>query len=400
MTSTARLLMVSFDAVGSQDIDRLLTFPNFSALCRRGTLVRDVSSVFVSNTYPTHTTIQTGVLPGTHGIMDNDFQEPSNKTEKWRFHVKNIRVRTLTDEAAKAGKTVCTVLYPVTGGSKSIRYNFVEIAGHIPVWQRIKHTSQYGSTGFVLSSLLRFGHRMMSKKPEALDLFTTATACSAIERKKPDLTMVHLLMADLQKHHFGPNSPEAEEALHQLDNRLGELMASLQKAGLSDSTSIIVFSDHNCCAVHTAIKPNELLTKYGLSYSDAYFHSAGGCCFLRIYNQQKKAEISAFVQDSLLSPGFDRLLTAEEMYTSGADSEFAYGFAAGSGYCFGSFESGQHGYTLDRDQYYTFYLAAGGNVPVNEVRTGGSLLNICPLAVDLLELEPWPMEGENRIFKR
>src|SRR5665647_154879 len=158
MTSNKRLLMVSFDAVGSQDIDVLLTLPNFASLCARGTLVREVSSVFVSNTYPTHTTIQTGVLPRTHGIMDNDFQEPSNKTEKWRFHVKNIRVRTLTDEAAKAGKTVCTVLYPVTGGSKNIRYNFVEIAGHIPVWQRIKYTVQYGSAGFELFSLLRYGH--------------------------------------------------------------------------------------------------------------------------------------------------------------------------------------------------------------------------------------------------
>ena len=392
--------MVSFDAVGSQDIDELLTLPNFASLCARGTLVREVSSVFVSNTYPTHTTIQTGVLPRTHGIIDNDFQEPSNKEERWRFHVKYIQARTLIDEAAKAGKTVCTVLYPVTGGSPNIRFNFVEIAGHLPALLRIGRMLRYGSTGYVMSAFLRFGRLMLTRDHAGLDLFTTAIACDTIRRRKPDLTMVHLLNADLEKHHFGPDSPEAWESLHQLDNRLGELIASLQKAGLYDTTSIIVFSDHNCCAVHTAIQPNELLIKYGLSYSDAYFHSAGGCCFLKINNQQKKSEIAAFVQDSLSNPGFARLLTAEEMYASGADDEFAYGFAAGSGYCFGSFETGQHGYTLDRDQYYTFYLAAGGKVPVNEVRTGGSLLNICPLAVDLLELEPWPMEGENRIFKR
>ena len=400
MTRNERLLMVSFDAVGSQDIDVLLTLPNFASLCARGTLVREVSSVFVSNTYPTHTTIQTGVLPRTHGIIDNDFKEPGQKGERWRFHVKYIQARTLIDEAAKAGKTVCTVLYPVTGGSPNIRFNFVEIAGHLPALLRIGRMLRYGSTGYVMSAFLRFGRLMLTHDHAGLDLFTTAIACDTIRRRKPDLTMVHLLNADLEKHHFGPDSPEAGESLHQLDNRLGELISSLQKAGLYDSTSIIVFSDHNCCTVHTAIKPNELLSKYGLSYSDAYFHSAGGCCFLRIYNQQKKTEISAFVQDSLLSPGFARLLTAEEMYTSGADSEFAYGFAAADGFCFGTFEAGQHGYTLDRDQYYTFYLAAGGKVPVNEVRTGGSLLNICPLAVDLLELEPWPMEGENRIFKR
>jgi len=400
MTSNAHLLMVSFDAVGSQDLDLLLSFPNFSSLCRRGTLVRDVSSIFVSNTYPTHTTIQTGVLPRTHGIIDNDFQEPSGKGEKWRFEAKNILARTLTDEAAKAGKTICTVLYPVTGGSAAIRYNFVEIAGHVSPLRRIGRMLRYGSTGYVLSSLFRYGYLMFSAKAESLDIFTAAIACGTIEHKKPDLTMVHLLNADLEKHHFGPGSPQAMESLRHLDDRLGELLASVEKAGLSDSTSVIVFSDHNCCPVHTAIKPNEFLPKAGLTYSDAFFHTAGGCCFLKQYNPLRKDEIAAFVSRFLAEPFVSRLLTPDEMSESGADREFTYGFSASDGYCFGGFEAGQHGYTLDRDNYHTFYLAAGGKVPKDKAKTGGSLLNICPLAVDLLELEPWPMEGENLIFTK
>lgn len=391
--------MVSFDAVGSQDIDVLLTLPNFASLCARGTLVREVSSVFVSNTYPTHTTIQTGVLPRTHGIIDNDFKEPGQKGERWRFHVKYIQARTLIDEAAKAGKTVCTVLYPVTGGSPNIRFNFVEIAGHLPALLRIGRMLRYGSTGYVMSAFLRFGRLMLTRDHAGLDLFTTAIACDTIRRRKPDLTMVHLLNADLEKHHFGPDSPEARESLHQLDKRLGDLIASVEEAGLTDTTSIIVFSDHNCCAVHTAIKPNDVLLQSGLSFSDAYFHSAGGCCFLKLYNPQNKDRITAFVESYLKEPFVDRLLTPVEMNESGADREFAYGFAASPGYCFGNFEAGQHGYALDRDLYHTFYLAAGKNVPQGDKKTGGSLLNICPLAVDLLGLTPWPMEGENLLFK-
>jgi len=400
MASTARLLMVSFDAVGDQDVDLLLTLPNFSALCARGTLVREVSSVFVSNTYPAHTTIQTGVLPRTHGIVDNDFQEPSARGEKWRFHVRDIKAGTLTDEAARAGKTVCTVLYPVTGGSKSIRYNFVEIAGHIPPIRRAARMLRYGSAGFVLSGIFRFGNKMLSGKADALDLFTTAVACSAIESKKPDLTMVHLLDADMQKHHFGPLSPEAIDAVTRLDKRLGDLIDSLKAGGIFESTSIIVFSDHNCRSVHTSVKPNNNLIKSGLSLTDAYFHTSGGCCFLKISNIQRKDDIAAFVDNFLAEPFVERLLTSGEMNESGADREFDCGFSASDGYCFGDFEAGQHGYTLDRDLYHTFYLAAGGNVPKAKVQKGGSLLNICPLAVDLLEIEPWPMEGENLIFKR
>ena len=118
MTSRQKLLMISFDAVGDQDVDALLHMQNFRKLCQSGTLVRKVSSIFISNTYPTHTTIQTGVLPETHGIFDNDIQIPGNKYETWRFHVSNISpgVKTLPDEATKAGKTVCSILFPVTGG--------------------------------------------------------------------------------------------------------------------------------------------------------------------------------------------------------------------------------------------------------------------------------------------
>lgn len=390
--------MVSFDAVGDQDIDLLLTQPNFSELCRRGTLVREVSSVFVSNTYPTHTTIQTGVLPKTHGIVDNVFQAPSIKRDKWRFDVNHIRVKTLPGEAKRAGKTVCSVLFPVTGGSPDIRYNFVEIAGERPVFERIFFMLRYGSTGFVLSALLRFLHLMVTKDPAGLDRFTSAIACDAIKRKKPDLTMVHLLEADYEKHHFGPDSPQAKAAVKQLDIRLGELLESLDRAGLSDSTSILVFSDHNCRNVHTNVWPNDILKKYGLPFSAAYFHTAGGCCFLKLYDQQKKSEAAAFVEKFLSEPSVQRLLTPHEMQESGGDQEFDYGFAAADGFCFGEFERGQHGYPLDRDHYHTFYLAAGKNVPQGEVKTGGSLLNICPLAADLLEIEPWPMEGKNLVF--
>ncbi len=398
MKSTPKLLMVSFDAVGDQDLELLLTLPNFSALCRRGTLVREVSSVVVSNTYPTHTTIQTGVHPRTHGVFDNEIHEPFVKGENWRFESKNIKVKTLSDAAAAAGRTVCTVLYPVTGGSPSIRYNFVEIAGRRPLLQRIHYMLRFGSTGFMLRSLLRYMHPGMLHNPKALDVFTAAIACNTIERKKPDLTMVHLLNADSNKHDYGPETPQATEALHNLDARLGDLLASVEKTGMSDSTSVIVFSDHNCCPVHTSVSPNELLKEAGLSYSDAFFHTAGGTCFLRLYNRDRLREITDFVMEFQKKPFIARLLNPDEMYTSGADSDFIYGFSAAPGYCFGEHLKGQHGYTLDRDLYHTFYLAAGNRVPESEVKKGGSLLNICPLAVDLLELDPWEMEGQNTVF--
>lgn len=399
MTNSPGLLMISFDAVGDQDIDFLLTLPNFSALCSRGTLVREVSPIFVSNTYPTHATIQTGVLPKEHGVFDNDFQSPSIHISKWRFHVGNIRVKSLPDEATKAGKTVSSILFPVTGGANA-RFNFPEIPGHVPIWQRVWHTFHYGSAGFVASCLLRYGYLLRYFKTSQIDDFGTAAACGIIRRKRPDLVMVHLLDADDTKHRFGPRSSTSRKSLVRLDARLGKMMNAIGAAGLKDSMSILVFSDHNCCDVHTSIRPNRILRNYGISSKDAYFHCSQGSCFLRITNPQKTEQITDFVRKFLEMPGVDRLLTPDEMQQSGATPEYACGFSAASGYCFGRKQLGQHGYTLDRPNYYTFYAAAGKNIPQGEVKTGGSLLNICPLAVDLLEMEAWSMEGNNELFSR
>lgn len=399
MAKNSHLLMVSFDAVGDQNIDRLLGMPNFSSLCARGTLVRKVSSVLVSNTYPTHTTIQTGVLPRTHGVFDNEIKAPQFKSEQWRYHVKNIRVRTLPDEATKAGKTVCSVLFPVTGGA-NIRYNFPEMAGHINPVTRGWRTVRYGSTGFVMGSLLRRGRLLKKFETIDLDCFTTAVTCDTIRKREPDLVMIHLLDVDTAKHVYGPDSPEADAALKRLDGHLGDLLRAVADTSAADDYSVLVFSDHSCCPIENTIEPNYLLKEAGISLYDAFFHCSCGTSFLRLYNPERKAEVLAFAEEFLKNPGVDRLLTDEEMYVSGADLEFIRGFSAAPGYSFGEGQKGQHGYTLDRADYNTFYLAAGGKVPVREVRSGGSLLNICPLAVDLLDLEPWPMEQTNLLFTR
>lgn len=399
MTSQHKLLMVSFDAVGDQDVDALLNMPNFSILCRSGTLVRRVSSIFISNTYPTHTTIQTGVLPEKHGIFDNDIQIPGNKYETWRFHVRNINpgIRTLPDEATKAGKSVCSILFPVTGGA-NIRYNFPEIPGHIPHYQRIHDTFAYGSGGFVLSSLLRYGYRLGRFHTSNIDDFATAVACGIIRKKKADLIMLHLLDADDNKHVFGPHSKESSSSLVRLDRRLGKLLEAIEVSGQSDTLSVLLFSDHNCCDVSETIRPNRLLREAGFSFLDAHFHSSHGACFLTVKNEKKRAEILQFAEELLTRKGVARRLSEEEMRVSGASKEYDLGFAASPGYSFGKKELGQHGFALDRENYYTFYAASGAAVPQGEVKDGGSLLNICPLAVDLLGLTPWEMDGKNELF--
>ena len=87
------IIMISLDAISDTDVNYLLTLPNFRKLASYGLLHRGVESLFISNTYPVHTSISTGVLPSEHGLFDNVIFDPVKNSEKWRAHKKLIKVK-------------------------------------------------------------------------------------------------------------------------------------------------------------------------------------------------------------------------------------------------------------------------------------------------------------------
>src|ERR1700712_333889 len=56
--------------------------PNLQQLKKDGVFADGVNSVFPSMTYPSHTTIVTGVHPAQHGIYFNNMFEPNGPTGK------------------------------------------------------------------------------------------------------------------------------------------------------------------------------------------------------------------------------------------------------------------------------------------------------------------------------
>lgn len=397
MNTKPRLLLISLDAVGDHEADALLSMPNFPRITSRGTLMRKVNSLFISNTYPVHASIQTGVLPMKHGIIDNDFQSPSQKHEHWRFHVRHLRVPSLPEEAEKNGLSVCSVMFPVTGGS-SAKYNFPEMPGKMSFFSRMLKTFYYGKKRFILSTLFQNISAIAASGVGHGDELVTSVGAKMLRTGKADLIMLHLLDVDVTKHRYGATSEEAAQALRRTDTRLGVLIDALDASNRKDDTTVIVFSDHSCMDVHTAIHPNARLKEAGISTEDAFFHCSHGCCFLKKLRTGNEEILSAFLDKFRTIPGVARDLTREEMRQSGADQEFSCGFAAARGYVFGHYTKGQHGYPLDNDLYQVFYSAFGSDIPANVVSEGGSLLDVCPLAADILKLEKWPMDGSNKVF--
>jgi predicted AlkP superfamily pyrophosphatase or phosphodiesterase len=121
-----KLLLISFDAVGDCRVERLLRYENFASLAARSTLVRDVKSLFLSNTYPIHASIATGVEPCRHGIISNTEAFPAPHP-RWLTEASRFRVRTLWQAAHEKGLTTAAVLWPVTAGAREIRWNIPEV---------------------------------------------------------------------------------------------------------------------------------------------------------------------------------------------------------------------------------------------------------------------------------
>lgn len=403
---TKHLLMISLDAVDNADVDFLLTLPNFSALARRGTLVRNVDSVFVSNTYPAHSSIITGVYPNRHGIIENVWTQPGNPRPDWRCNAGELRAPALYEKAREAGIPVCSILYPVTCGA-GIRWNLPEVAGKMGLLRRAGKILCGGSPGFILSSLFR-NRRYLTRfgEPE-LDDFSAHTAAQAIRQKRPGLLLLHLIDVDDHKHRFGPGSEPVRDALRRHDGRLGLLLAAAREAWPGEETAAVIFSDHGCLKVHTAYDPNELLRRRGLIRApgrrsgdfDAFFHNAGGTSFLKILRPGSERQARKAVEELLRGPAVARTLSKAEMDVSGMGKEFLCGIEAAEGFCFGEKEKGQHGYGLAHEGYRPFYLAAGPGIARGAVRRGGCIVDICPLAADLLGIPLWDMDGQRRLAK-
>ena len=387
-----RLLLISFDALGDVFYDRMQTRPAFRALAARSAVRRGVDSVFVTNTYPVHTSVVTGVPPGVHGLTGNTDPFPA-RHPRWRYESREIKAQTLWQRAGARGIRTAAVLWPVTGGAKEIRWNIPEIL-ILPGENQIKMNLTYGSKLPQLTAVLR--HRDLMKdipRQPALDNFAAACMADLLRVKKPGLALVHFTVFDTFCHHEGLASPKLEEALDVLDANLQKL---LDAAGAG--TDIILFSDHAQLNVSHMLLPNELLRRTGYLEADeadtyvrgggagCFFECAGGSAFLHP-GTLDKAQIDAIRTETAQADGFARLLTEEEMRTSG-HAHCAFGFAARPGYSCEAYpkaEAANHGYPLDSDAYKVFYMAAAPGFPPS-ISTGGSLLDIAPMAAEILGL--------------
>src|SRR5262249_1751149 len=125
------LVLISIDGLRPDHVlqpDRFgLKIPELRRLLKEGAHASGVHGVMPTLTYPSHTTLVTGVAPAVHGILSNRPFDPENRNlEGWVWYAEDIKARTLWDAAADAGLVTSSVDWPVTVGAR-IRWNMPQV---------------------------------------------------------------------------------------------------------------------------------------------------------------------------------------------------------------------------------------------------------------------------------
>lgn len=264
-----RLVIISLDAAFKADADYLLSLPNLGRLAREGVFCDQVQTIYPSLTYPIHASLMTGTYPQLHGIAHNEPYQPDKKPEQraWYWEAAQIKTDTLFSQARKAGRECAAILWPTTGYSKHIKYNFPETIA-LPGENQVLKVLRYGSTWWLLQNELRYGRTRPSTKQPHLDDYSTLMTLKLIQRQyvpasklvkgkedivpsrrrlarhMPDLLALHLTDLDTTRHNHGTFSREAQQALDRLDARVGLVMEELELRGLMQDTVLAVVSDH------------------------------------------------------------------------------------------------------------------------------------------------------------
>lgn len=223
-SETNPVLLISIDGLMNEYLERNET-PNFDRFLTEAVHPEYLIPVFPTNTFPTHWSIVTGLYVENHGIIANSFYDdrlgayfsygPQNSPndERW-WGGEPIWIT-----AENQGLTSATYFWP--GSEASINgvqsTKWVEYDGSVP-------------------SQVRIDSMMAWMAPQG--------------EVQADLGTLYFSFVDSRGHQYGPDAPEVDEAVRDMDTLLGVLLDKVEETGLSESLNMILVSDHGMASTN------------------------------------------------------------------------------------------------------------------------------------------------------
>jgi len=387
------LLVISIDGMRPDYLSAAdqhdLKIPNLRRIFATGVHARGVRGVLPTVTYPSHTTLMTGVWPSKHGIYANTTFDPTGRNMAgWYWYSEDIRVPTLWEAVAKAGYVVGSVSWPVTVGARGISWLIPEY-WRAETAEDLKLVRVIATPG-LMKELAPEAGAYTTDLNDAIpgDWGRTHYAEAIIRRKHARFLTIHLAALDHLEHQSGPFSAEADSTLEEIDRMVGTLQQAMR--GENRNAAICIVSDHGFAAVDHQFNIRVPFVKAGLitlsagktpAVKDwaASPWDAGGLALIVLKDprdQQVRTRVSQLLRELAADPanGIDRVLNRAEIAALGGapGAEFAVdmkpGFVLGAaleGPVLELRPGGTHGYAPTHPEMLASFLMAGPGIRRN-----------------------------------
>ena len=234
------LVLLSVDGLDHRylrDCDKLgLKIPNLRRLMREGEWADGVVGEVPTITWPSHTTMITGVPPSVHGIEQN---------QRWEYSL--IKVKTIWDDLRAGNRTSAAITWPVTVNAP-VTWNIPEYFekrqdGGMDL-AAIRKKATPGLLDEIAAAFPSFPQQWVD------DRTRTLAALYLIRQKHPDFLAIHLVDLDAEEHDTRPFSPASNAILEYTDELIGRILAVLPK-----DTILALVSDHGFVSVEKTVHP-------------------------------------------------------------------------------------------------------------------------------------------------
>ena len=409
---SAPVLMISIDGLRPGDVQqadaRGLKIPNLRALARDGAYADAVRGVLPTLTYPSHTTLITGVWPAKHGIASNLTFDPYVKNQTgWYWYAEDIKVPTLWDAAHAARLKVVNVHWPVSVGARGVDLNLLQL------WRTGTEDDRKLNRALATRGLTERLEAALGPYAQGIDESVEGDETRARFAEKlmadeaPGFATVYLTGLDHVQHESGPDTPEAHAALERIDAAVGRIVAAARKA--QPKLVVVIVSDHGFAPVSHDVNLIAPFVQAGLIHIDLAKREitsweaepwfAGGSAEVKLAHPEDKAvraRVEALLDKLKANPdlGIDEVMGEHRIARLGGAADYQYLIAFKLGYEMGkeplgpavgpSPVKGMHGYAPAIPEMRATFIISGPSVPVHGALGEIDMRDIAPTVAGVL----------------
>ncbi|KXH85857.1 alkaline phosphatase family protein [Chryseobacterium kwangjuense] len=216
------VIMISTDGF-RYDYAKKYKAENLLKLASGGIQAEAMIPSYPSITFPNHWSLITGLYPSHHGLVDNFFYDYKRKESYSMKDKKNA------EDGSWYGGTPLWALAEKQG----------MVAASL-MW--VGSASDAGGT----RPSYYYPYHEKFKPSEKVD--KVINWLKLTEEKRPHFISLYFPEVDGSGHHYGPDSPETENAVHLIDDAIGELVQKVNALGLKNVNFVFV-SDHGMIKV-------------------------------------------------------------------------------------------------------------------------------------------------------